>query len=117
MERAAGEDVQIWHEDESWTVVRGDVLRIEPVGGRTVWVTQRASIDEALEALRPLSRVLQSVGWSGWDRMPRELVRGLAALGASRIVPHDEIAFPDADWIHDGRRPLGELVRWVEVVD
>lgn len=40
---------------------------------------------------------------------------GLAALGATRIVPLDEIPFPQPEWLHDGSRPLGELVRWSEL--
>ncbi len=40
---------------------------------------------------------------------------GLAALGVTRIVPLDEVPFPQPEWLHDGSRPLGELVRWCEL--
>lgn len=43
------------------------------------------------------------------------LAEGLAALGATRIVPLQEVPFPQPEWLHDGSRPLGELVRWCEL--
>ncbi|MCY4398816.1 MAG: hypothetical protein OXE96_05645 [Gemmatimonadetes bacterium] len=112
---AASQRIEIWSaEGPGWTVILagGDVF--EPIGSRTAWVVPVRDRSACLDALTPLSRVLQTVGLAGPRTEDSELVEGLAALGATRIVPLDQVSFPDTEWLHDGRRPLGELVRWAE---
>lgn len=115
----------------SWTVVLATMEEFEPVGSRTAWVVPVPDLPACLEALGPISPALQTVGLAGTpdepagapDKPVREseepvresrFVESLAALGATRIVPLSEMPFPDATWLHDGARPLGELVRWTE---
>ena len=43
------------------------------------------------------------------------LAEALARAGATRIAPFDAAPFPPAGWRHDGRGPLEELVRWVDL--
>ena len=113
---AASEDIEIWSpEGPGWTVALagGDVF--EPVGSRTAWVVPVGDQAACLDVLAPLSPVLQTVGLAGLPTDESGLVEDLIALGATRIVPLDQVPFPDPEWFHDGRRPLGELVRWAEL--
>ena len=119
------------HSLPDWTVVLATMEEFEPVGSRTAWVVPVPDLGACLEALGPISPALQTVGLAGTpdepagapdkpvresDKPVREsrFVESLAALGATRIVPLSEMPFPDATWLHDGTRPLGELVRWTE---
>ncbi|MDH3222136.1 MAG: hypothetical protein OEO23_00360, partial [Gemmatimonadota bacterium] len=110
---AAGEEVRVLGGGPTSTVVVAALEDVEPLGGRTVWVVpcpDPSALGAGLEAMGP---VLQSVGVDEPDLRKMVAVGG-AAAGASRIVPICELAFPPAEWIHDGSRPLLELVRWVE---
>jgi hypothetical protein len=44
-----------------------------------------------------------------------EIAGRLGLVGASRVVPFESVAFPPPWWHHDGRGPLLDLVRWVDV--
>lgn len=115
MRKAASADVGLWGAPNlGWTVVMADLQAFEPVGSRTAWVVPATGRDQCAQTLASLSPTLQSVGLAGVAPDP-ELAEALFAAGASRIVPLDRMPFPDADWLHDGSRPLGELVRWCEL--
>ena len=112
----AREAFRLWSTDgHSWSVVLAPPDAIEPEGGRTVRVVPVGSRAACLEILAPLSPVLQTVGLAGIDRDRTAFAEDLFALGATRIVPLDQVPFPEADWLHDGRRPLRELVCWGEL--
>ena len=98
-----------------WSVVLAGPDAFRPAGGRTLWVVPVADRAACMEVLAPLSPVLQTVGLAGIDRARTALAEELFALGATRVVPLDRVAFPEADWLHDGARPLRELVRWGEL--
>ena len=99
-----------------WSVVLAPADTFEPAGGRTVWVAPVSSLEACLEVLAPLSPVLQTIGLAGIHRdRAAALAEDLFATGATRIVPLDQMPFPDPDWLHDGARPLRELVRWGEL--
>lgn len=86
---------------------------VEPIGSRVVWVVP-CEDDRAVEAaLSRLGPVLQSVGMDGTVLRDR-FAHAAAAAGATRIVSVRKLAFPPPEWIHDGRGPLRELVRWAE---
>ncbi len=114
--RAASGDIRLWTGDTgAWTVALAPPEVFEPVGGRTAWVVPVPDLSGCLEILAPLSRVLQTVGLAGLGERPQAFGEALVAVGATRIVPLDRVPFPDSDWLHDGSRPLGELVRWAEL--
>ncbi len=99
-----------------WSVVLSPPDDFEPAGARTVWVAPVGSPSECVDALAPLSPVLQTIGLAGFGHeCAAALAEDLFAIGATRIVPLDQVPFPDSDWIHDGARPLRELVRWGEL--
>lgn len=109
-------DVRLWTGDNgAWTVALAPPELFEPLGGRTAWVVPVPDLAGCVDVLMPLSRVLQTVGLAGLGARRREFGEALAAAGATRIVPLDQVPFPDSDWLHDGSRPLGELVRWAEL--
>lgn len=115
VKKAAGADVEFWAApDLAWTVVMADMEHFEPVGSRTAWVVPASGRDACAQMLAGLSPVLQTVGLAGVAPDP-EFAEALCGLGVSRIVPLDQMPFPDADWLHDGGRPLGDLVRWCEL--
>ncbi|MDE2653506.1 MAG: hypothetical protein OXI71_06765 [Gemmatimonadota bacterium] len=99
-----------------WSVILSPPGDFEPAGARTVWVAPVSSLAECPAALDPLSPVLQTIGLAGiGHEHTTALAEDLFALGATRIVPLDQVPFPDPDWLHDGARPLRELVRWGEL--
>ena len=113
---AASEDIEIWSpEGPGWTVALAGSDAFEPVGSRTAWVVPVRDRAACPNLLAPLSPVLQTVGLAGLRTDDSGLVEELVALGATRIVALDQVPFPDPEWFHDGRRPLGELVRWAEL--
>ena len=116
LRETVSEEVTIWApEGAGWTIVLAPAQAFEPVGGRTVWVLPVSGAAASLEILAPLSPILQTVGLAGVQSGRGRLAEGLFALGATRIVPLDEVPFPEPEWLHDGSRPLGELVYWGEL--
>ena len=131
VKKAASGTVELWTPRDSptpeapctdldapgWTVVLAPIEEFEPIGARTAWVVPTPDLNGCLETLAPLAPVLQSVGLAG---IPEErlnesgFAEALFTVGATRIVPLSDIPFPGAEWLHDGARPLGELVRWAE---
>lgn len=115
MGAASGRDTELWYRKGRWTVILGSLDGFSPAGGRTAWVIPVPDHAACLEALSPLSPVLQTVGIAGIGDERQTLAEGLARLGATRVVPLREVPFPEAEWLHDGHRPLRELVRWTEL--
>jgi hypothetical protein len=99
-----------------WTVI------LEPPGahhascaGRTVSLRAIEDVGELRRELRPLAPHLQTVGVAGLGGRTEEVARALGGLGACRVVPFRAVPFPPPWWHHDGRGPLLELVRWVDL--
>ncbi len=116
IQEASGEAIDQWtSEGAPWRVVLSAARHFRPVGSRTAWVVPVDHFSHAITVLRPLSRLLQTVGLAGAGPLRRSVALSLAGIGATRIVSLDDIAFPASDWIHDGRRPLRELIQWAEL--
>ncbi len=99
-----------------WTVVfetAGALLG--PTAGRWVRVRPIEDVAELPGLLAPMGAHLQTVGAAGLGDRLETVARALGEVGASRIVPFDSVAFPPAWWHHDGRGPLLDLVRWVDL--
>ena len=106
----------VWHREGSrWTVILAPPGAFEAVGQRTAWVVPVPDPPSCVKVLAPLASALQTVGLAGLGGDREPLAGELAALGVTRIAPLGEVPFPKADWLHDGSRPLGELVRWTEL--
>lgn len=99
-----------------WTVIvekQGGTL--SGCAGRTVIVRPFSDLEDLRTSLRPLARHLQTVGIAGLGDRTDDVATALGALGASRVVPFGEVPFPPPWWHHDGRGPLLDLVRWVDL--
>ena len=100
----------------AWTVVlEPGALPFGPTAGRWVRVRPLGDAAELPALLAPLGPHLQTVGVAGLGDRLEEVARALAQVGASRVTPFDSVAFPPAWWHHDGRGPLLDLVRWVDL--
>lgn len=129
LRRSAGESVDVIYRDgQSWTLMITPLDDVRPIGMRTLWIIPTPSVASVQRTLNALGPVLQSVGITGdvdSEAQPSangalsesewgEVAESAAAAGASRVVPVDALAFPEARWLHDGQGPLLELVRWAE---
>ncbi len=85
------------------TLARG--VRVQPVDDPRDVAHRVASV----------GRHLQTVAHAGLGSRVEAVASALARVGASRIVPLARTSFPPPWWLHDGRGPLRELVRWAEV--
>jgi hypothetical protein len=74
-------------------------------------------LEDALDALAPHRRYLQSVALAVTDARRHDLSHRLARLGATRITTFARLPWPPPAWHHDGAGPLRELVRWVDMED
>jgi hypothetical protein len=59
--------------------------------------------------------VLQTAAVAGPPTRIEALAPRLVAAGVSRITSFAEMPFPPPFWHHDGRGPLGELLRWADL--
>jgi len=100
-----------------WTVIveTTEGPTIGSCAGRTLTVRPVRDLGLVPGLLAPLARHLQTVGVAGLGSRTEEIARGLGAVGASRIVPFRAVPFPPPWWHHDGRGPLLDLVRWVDL--
>jgi hypothetical protein len=114
----AGEDVTVWAgKGLAFTVI------FDPEPGfagtclnRTLLVKAAPSMEAVFEQVRPFGRYLQTVGIAGFDDdAAMRVAAGLGDAGATRITPLRRMPWPPVTWHHDGRGPLRELVRWVDL--
>jgi hypothetical protein len=100
----------------TWTVVLGhDVAGDVSPGGRYLRVRPVSDAEQVPALLEPLASHLQTVGVAGLGSRVGELAKRLGRVGASRITSFDRVPFPPPWWHHDGRGPLRDLVRWVDL--
>lgn len=101
-----------------WTVVldREPAFRVSCLN-RFVHVHPIDALEEAADLLAPAGHRLQSVAIAAGPERRRVLAHALARVGATRITSFDRIPWPPAHWHHDGRGPLRELLRWVDLED
>jgi hypothetical protein len=113
---SSGGFVSSGRDSASWTVVFQPAAMEGPAtSGRGVRVRPVADLLNLGASLSAMGPHLQSVGVTGAGARLTDIAGAVGLLGASRVVPIDRLAFPPAWWLHDGRGPLRELVRWVEV--
>lgn len=81
---------------------------------RTVFVYHVGSAEQLGKLLEPLRDRIQVIGYAGSLGLP-ELAELANELGVSRVAPIGSIAWPPADWRHDGRHQLLPLVQWTDL--
>jgi acyl-CoA reductase LuxC len=105
-------------EGTAWTVVYDPDPAFEASClNRVVRVKPVAELARIPDLVRPYAHVLQTAGVSASPDHAAPLAEALAGLGASRIAPIGQMAWPPPWWHHDGRPPLRSLVRWCDWED
>lgn len=100
--------------DLAWTVLAGGDPAPRSEGlPRVLRVHGVASPGRLEQLLVPLAGRIQAVGYAGEDGAG-ELAERAAALGVSRVAPVGSMAWPPADWRHDGRHQLLPLIQWTD---
>ncbi len=113
----AGEGVQVFAgEGTSWTVVYDPepVFRASCLN-RFIYVHPIEQLEDAVDLLAPMATRLQSVALACTDERHPGIAHALARVGATRITTFDRLPWPPMEWHHDGRGPLRELLRWVDL--
>lgn len=99
----------------AWTVIHDpDPTFAASCLNRTVRVKPIASLADVLAHAAPVGSVLQTVGLAASPERAAALSEQLARVGVTRIAPLGEMAWPPPHWLHDGRPPLADLVRWCD---
>ncbi len=100
----------------AWTVVLDSgSMASTPTAGRFVRLRSVEGAEEVPGLLAPRGAHLQTVGIAGLGARAEEVARALGDIGVSRVTPFASVAFPPSWWHHDGRGPLLDLVRWVDL--
>lgn len=115
----AGQPVRvIAGEGTGWTVVVDADPAFRPSClNRFLYILPVPSLQDAMDALTPHGAYLQSVAVAGPPDLRMRLAGPLAALGATRVTTFERLPWPPPEWHHDGRGPLRELLRWVDIED
>jgi len=113
---AAGKAVVVHGGGAPWTVIleEGDAT-LGGCAGRTLTLRAVQDAEDVPELLAPLGPHLQTVGVTGLGERTERIAGALGRAGASRVVPFPSVPFPPPWWHHDGRGPLRDLVRWVDL--
>jgi hypothetical protein len=108
----------LWESEDStdWTVVHEDERQFQtsPLN-RFIFVKPIEHIDEVLHVLEPIRESVSTVGLAASEARMRDLALPLARWGVPRICPLGQMQRPPLAWRHDGRPPLGELIRWADL--
>jgi len=99
-----------------WTVILERRAEFEPSPlNRVIQLRAVASLSEAVAALRPVGKHLQTVAVAVAAEELEGLASRLGAFGVTRIVPIGEAAWPAPHWHHDGRFQYLDLLRFVDL--
>jgi hypothetical protein len=99
-----------------WTVIVEEGAEFEPSPlNRVIQVRSVGDLSEAVSALEKVGVHLQTVAVAGTGDEVKALAGQLGAIGATRVVPVGEAAWPAPHWHHDGRFQFVDLVRFVDL--
>ncbi len=113
----AGENVELHtSHDTAWTVIFDHRPRFEPSClNRLLLVKPVSRLEDAILLISPFRSLLQTVAIAGAGPVLTELAAALGAIGVTRITSFGAMPWPPSTWHHDGRGPLTELLRWVDL--
>lgn len=112
---AHSKDTCCWSSKDStaWTVVyEAEPLFAPSCLNRFVYVKGVPALTEALKAAEAVRGKVSTVGLAAESGKAQEYAVELARWGVTRICAPGRMQRPPATWRHDGRPPLGDLVRW-----
>jgi hypothetical protein len=83
---------------------------------RTLLIKNVPDLSSLISRIEPFGSLLQTVGIAGFhgDSMIRAAA-ALADAGVTRVTAIADMPWPPPGWHHDGRGPLRELIRWVDL--
>ncbi len=100
----------------TWTVIlETEVGPAVSCAGRVVRVRPVGDLRELPNLLEPLAGHIQTLGVAGLGDRVEALAAECGRVGVARVAPFSSVAFPPPWWHHDGRGPLTDLVRWVQL--
>ncbi len=82
---------------------------------RLVYIKPIVSLAALPAALAPVAPYLQTAGAGGDDAFRLAVAEVCGPLGVARVCPLGQMQQPPADWRHDGRPRLLELLRWTDI--
>ena len=115
LRRAAGHSTALLQSAGStaWTVLYEEDAPLTPTClNRVVRVIAVDSLNGVPLAASHLRPHLQTAGTAGDPQRLARLAPALTEAGVTRLCAIGQMQHPPADWLHDGRHPLRELVRW-----
>ena len=115
---AASGSTELYHggSEATWTVILETEAGPTVSGaGRVVRVRPFGELRLLPSLLEPLAGHLQTLGLAGFGDRLEALAAECGRVGVARVAPFGSVAFPPPWWHHDGRGPLTDLVRWVEL--
>ena len=80
---------------------------------RVVWVHRVPNLETLEDTLRTLEGRIQTLGYCGAEGL-QKLAALATRLSVSRIAPFGSMAWPPADWRHEGKHQLLPLVNWTD---
>lgn len=112
------EEIQVFSSTKSsdWTVIHDPDNIFQPSClNRTVRVCPINDISEIPTLVLPIQENLQSVGVALLPERVDELGLQLGRMGVSRVCQLGTMYRPPTAWCHDGRMPLLDLIRWLDL--
>jgi hypothetical protein len=115
--RAGSGATEVWAaSDTGWTVIHEGSGAFEPSPlSRTIRVLATADLEAVPDLIAGHRALLQTVAIAADTATIAALAQRFAAAGATRITTFERMPWPPMDGHHDGRGPLSELVRWVDL--
>ncbi|HSG81242.1 MAG TPA: acyl-CoA reductase, partial [Gemmatimonadota bacterium] len=111
-----GAEVLASERGTEWTVIVEERKEFEPSPlNRVIHVHVVDDFSQAVDTLRRVGRHLQTVAIAAEREEVTELAGQLGAIGATRLVPVGEAAWPSPTWHHDGRFQFMDLLRFVDL--
>ena len=117
LRQAAGEGISLFQSQGStaWTVVYEESVSLQASClNRVVRVVPIDDLSSLPDAVRPMSRYLQSAGLAVSRERLGPLASALAGAGVTRVCDIGRMQHPPAVWPHDGRPNLLGLATWVD---
>ena len=84
---------------------------------RVVRVKPLPSLEDLAPTIAPFRDVLQSAALEAPEPRRSALAAAFAAAGVTRVTTLERLPWPPPVGHHDGRGPLRELIRWVDLED
>jgi len=101
-------------ESLAWTILSSEDPAVQADSlPRVVWVHGVSDLGMLEDVLRPLEGRIQTLGYCGAEGL-QELAALATRLSVSRIAPFGSMAWPPADWRHEGKYQLLPLVNWTD---